>query len=195
MVSTRLSLILLLACYSVAIAGCSDSAPTAPRELQPPRALADWDEDDEDDEDEDDDDGDDDGVRDEDEMLSCAPSRRLATTKTIGPAGGTIRVGTHKLVIPPLALASNVEITATQVAGSRVQVEFQPHGLTFARDAKLVLSYEHCSVPENYPLDIVYINDTTGVEILRTLFSEGDEGARVKAQLEHFSNYAVAYRY
>jgi len=198
MIGARTTTGYALALLVLVTGACADGAPTAPAAR--PAALtpedARFEEDGEDGEEDD-----------SDELLSCPVSPRRTARKTIGRAGGTLAVGRHKLSIPAGALAQNVTITATQVAGAAPQVEFQPHGLQFARPARLTLDYSHCRVPGWPPLAIVYYTtDAAGLHIEEYLDAAwtgtGDEdededdegGARLAAALEHFSGYAVAYR-
>src|SRR5688572_32097783 len=45
-------------------------------------------------------------------LLACTPLPSARTEQTVGPAGGTIVVGPHRLVVPAGALAAPVLITA-----------------------------------------------------------------------------------
>ena len=81
-------------------------------------------------------------------LLGCTPLPYARTEQTVGPAGGTILVGPHRLVIPAGALAAPVLITAEAPADSVNSVRLLPHGLTFApgKPARLTLSYANCSL-------------------------------------------------
>lgn len=129
----------------------------------------------------------------------CSPARRFPkprTEQTVGPAGGTILVGPHRLVIPAGALTSPVLITAEAPADSVNSVRLLPHGLTFApgKPAKLTLSYANCSLlGQLLPKRIVYTTDL--LEILEWLLSADEPLARrVSTSLEHFSRYAIAWQ-
>ena len=65
-------------------------------------------------------------------LLGCTPLPYARTEQTVGPAGGTILVGPHRLVIPAGALASPVLITAEAPSDSVNSVRLLPHGLDFA---------------------------------------------------------------
>jgi len=192
-----------LAVLTVLVGACAD-APTAPvvrpipSTLQPGAPSFDEDEDDEDGENDEDDDS--------DELLSCPDAVQRTTSRTIGRWGGTITVGRHRLTIPAGALSRNVVITATQVAGPHARVEFQPHGLQFARDARLTLDFSACRVPNpKPPISIVYFTtDSAGLHIeeyLNTTWTQGgdededdEDGVKqVTSPLKHFSGYAVAW--
>ena len=125
-------------------------------------------------------------------LLSCPSYVTYTATKTIGPLGGTITVGPHKLVVPPGALTQNVTITATAPAGRYVAVEFKPQGLTFLAPSALTLSYKQCGLLSVPPLKIVYIDDEQ--RILEVLVSLQNLLLReVTGKVNHFSQYALAY--
>lgn len=124
-------------------------------------------------------------------LLSCDPQRQLKATKLIGPLGGRLVVGDHELVVPQGALSQWVQITATQQSGTVAVVDFQPHGLRFAKPAALRMSYGSCTVPPQGVQSIVYVNDEN--QILETPPSLDD--AKVEAVtglINHFSGYAIA---
>ena len=70
-------------------------------------------------------------------LLSCSTQPLVRTTQVVGPEGGVILVGTHRLVIPAGALKASVTITAEQVPGRVNSVRFLPEGLKFERPAAL----------------------------------------------------------
>jgi hypothetical protein len=128
-------------------------------------------------------------------LLSCNVRQTYTTTRVIGRDGGTIRVGAHTLVIPRGALSSNKTITATAPKGDVVAVEFQPHGLQFAKPTILTMSYAECglvkSVLKKLSPRIVYVDDNRN--ILETLISLPDLLRQtVTAKTDHFSSYMVA---
>lgn len=128
-----------------------------------------------------------------DGLLVCDPQQSLRTSKYIGPYGGTIEVGNHKLVIPRGALSSTVLITATQQSGTSAMVDFQPHGLKFSQPAALQLSYGSCSAPSGSVQSIVYVNENN--QIVEAPPSVDDaRSENVNGLIDHFSGYAVATR-
>ena len=123
-------------------------------------------------------------------LYQCATPSFGAVTKRVGPAGGTISIGPHSLVIPAGALDRTVEITASTHAASHVRVDFQPEGLQFGTSATLRLSYAHCPAPPLLP-KVVYVDEL--LSILEVLPSLNDLSNReVSARLRHFSGYAIA---
>jgi hypothetical protein len=125
-------------------------------------------------------------------LLNCEPMPITRVSKRIGPNGGELRVGPHKLTVPAGALATEVEISGAAVSGSRREVEFAPHGLTFAKQVRLTMTYDRCAVPSGTTLGIVY----TGQDgrILATQPSVTLSSVKqVEGWTDHFSGYAVAY--
>jgi hypothetical protein len=124
-------------------------------------------------------------------LLSCSQQPYAVKTQTVGSAGGTIVVGTHRLVIPAGALGSSVKITAEQMSGRVNSVRFSPDGLKFAKPAVLTLSYGNCSSLLILKR-VVYTNEL--LSILELLPSIDDLRTRtVSASIRHFSRYAVAW--
>jgi hypothetical protein len=125
------------------------------------------------------------------DLLTCSPQPYAATTATIGPKGGTIKVGDHSLVIPRGALSSPTKITAEQVTGTTNSVRFSPEGLRFQAPAALTMSYNNC-VLVLIQKKIVYTDEKLKVlEVLRSL--DLFKKKTVTAPIDHFSRYAVAF--
>jgi hypothetical protein len=124
-------------------------------------------------------------------LLSCSTQPSVVKTQTVGTAGGTILVGTHRLVIPAGALTSSVKIKAEQVSGRVNSVRFSPDGLKFAKPATIYLSYANCS-SLLLVKRVVYTNEL--LSILELLPSLDDLRTKtVSAPIRHFSRYAVAW--
>ncbi len=163
---------LLLGVAVAAFAACADqapvtSAPAAAAPLKPGRLL---------------------GL--DVSLVSCTPMAAASASALIGPAGGTITVGPHTLVIPAGALASSVTITASAPSDTVNVVNFGPQGLTFAVPAQLTLSYANCGLLSG--LQIAYTDDN--LDILQLLPSVDNVlGQTVSAGIQHFSGYAVAW--
>lgn len=126
-------------------------------------------------------------------LLSCAPLAADSVTQTIGPSGGTIEVGPHRLIVPAGAIVSPVAITAIMPSDTLARVRLLPEGLQFAREAKLEMSYAHCAgawLP--VPRRIVYLDaDLNLLEVLGSLTDVLQR--KVSTDLDHFSDYAVAW--
>ena len=97
-------------------------------------------------------------------LLRCAPLPADSVTQTIGPDGGTLSVGTHRLTIPAGALAVPVTITAIAPSDTVNQVRFFPEGLTFASPARLTMSYANCGFLYGLtPKQIAYTTDDLSI--------------------------------
>ncbi|HEY7502783.1 MAG TPA: hypothetical protein VH700_01695 [Gemmatimonadales bacterium] len=131
-----------------------------------------------------------DGVKDL-RLLSCSTQPYAVVTKVVGPAGGIIVVGTHRLVIPAGALARNYTIRAEQVPNRVNSVRFFPEGLRFAKPAKLTLSYSNCS-PLLLLKRVVYTDELLRIlELIPSL--DNLRTKTVTGDIRHFSRYAVAW--
>ena len=124
-------------------------------------------------------------------LLACDVTQGYSTTQVVGRNGGTIRVGRHSLYIPPEALQSAKTITATAPAGKVVEVEFQPHGLTFSRPTTLTMSYRDCGLVGRLLPRIVYADENHNIlETLLTIANIFNQ--TVSAKTDHFSSYLLA---
>src|SRR2546426_1688585 len=72
-------------------------------------------------------------------LLQCTAMPTATATQTVGPAGGVINVGPHRLSIPAGALGAPVTITATAPSDNVNRIQFQPEGLVFQRSAALTI--------------------------------------------------------
>jgi len=148
-------------------------------------------------------------------FIPCQPLPDAVVRQVVGPAGANIEIGPHRLVIPPGALTAAHQIEAliyqdlvrrttlvklptgraVQVGYSVVNaVSFKPH-LKFRRRAALTLSFANCDVLplESRRATVVYANRMMNV-IRDVLPSAVDPDAgTATAEIEHFSNYAVAW--
>lgn len=126
-------------------------------------------------------------------LLRCSPLPYDSVTQTIGPEGGTLFVGPHRLAIPAGALPTPVTITAVAPSDTVNEVRFFPEGLTFASPAALTMSYANCgAVNLLIPKQIAYTTD--GLDILALLPSfDAFWAQRVTGRLQHFSTYAIAW--
>jgi hypothetical protein len=125
------------------------------------------------------------------DLLVCSSQPYDIEKKTIGSDGGTIRVGTHTLVIPQGALKQKTTITAEQMPGRTNSIRFSPEGLQFQKPASLTMTYKNCLIVL-VKKSIVYTDEKLKIlEVLRSLdlFSK----KTVTAPIDHFSRYAIAY--
>lgn len=127
-------------------------------------------------------------------LLACPVQPEWTDEEEIGPEGGMLKIGPHKLFIPAGALDSTVVISAKAEADSAVSVTFQPEGLTFNVPARLTLDYSHCPlIASLLAKRIAYTTDDLD-DVIQMLHSSDDLYHRkVSANLDHFSRYAVAW--
>ena len=124
-------------------------------------------------------------------LVSCNVRTTHTGSADIGPAGGFVRVGPHRLTVPPGALRERVRISAVAPKGRYVQIKFEPEGLEFSRPTLLTMSYSECSLLSPLRLKIVYVNDKLEIlEVLPTLVSVLTRTAH--APVDHFSRYMLA---
>ncbi len=144
----------------------------------------------------------DDEDEDSDSLVSCRPLPYDSVTRTIGPAGGFIQVRHNWLVIPRGALSAPVTITAVAPSDTVAMVRFQPQGLQFQKNALLVLAYDNCRIPKHVTPRIALVTDAFQViEFLTPVtishddhrFKKAHAKRQVIGELQHFSNYAVAW--
>ena len=125
-------------------------------------------------------------------FLICQPKKYAGKVKIIGPEGGEIRIGRHKIRIPAGALTERTVITGVVPVSLLVDVELSSHGLQFATPATLTLNYRHCDRPDDFEYRIAYIDANRNVLEWPTSTNSRREG-KVTAEIDHFSKYAVAY--
>jgi len=125
-------------------------------------------------------------------LLTCRPLPAAVDSALIGPAGGTLVLGPHRLVVPPGALREPVEIRGVAPSDTVNSVEFSPEGLRFARPAALTMSYANCGLVTWLLPRIAYTTD--GLQLLYYIPSLADLFRHdVTGQVWHFSRYAIAW--
>jgi hypothetical protein len=124
-------------------------------------------------------------------LVSCNVKKTYSASAVIGPDGGTLKIGPHRLTVPPKALKKKVLISAVAPKGTYVQIKFEPQGLEFERKTALTMSYAECSLLSPLDLKIVYVNDQLEIlEVLPTVVSVLTRTAT--APVDHFSRYMLA---
>lgn len=125
------------------------------------------------------------------DLLLCSPQPYAVTTKTIGPDGGVIVVGTHALVIPKNALSKKTTIKAEQMRGTTNSLRFSPEGLRFQKPAALTMTYHNCALVLLQKKIVFTTEQFKILEVLRSL--DLFKSKTVTAPIDHFSRYALAY--
>jgi hypothetical protein len=125
------------------------------------------------------------------DLLLCSSQPYAIASEWIGPDGGSMRVGSHVLLIPRGALSRWVKITGEQIPGKTNSARFSPEGLEFERPAVLTMAYDNCALVL-LQKKIVYTDEQLKVlEVLQSL--DLFRSKTVSAPIDHFSRYAVAY--
>lgn len=135
------------------------------------------------------------------EFLRCEPLKRETARKLIGPQGGELKVGPHRLEIPAGALSAPVLISADTRGGPIVDVAFEPHGLQFSKPVTMTLSYKHCIFPVDPRLQVGYyehLGNSLGNGTMQVIelppFLQDEDLDEVQALTDHFSGYALVTR-
>lgn len=126
-------------------------------------------------------------------LMRCRPQAYAFDEDIIGPAGGTLTIGPHTLVIPSGALAVRTRIRGEIVTDTVNSVRLYPHGLVFERPARLTMSYANCNIVSTLlPKRIAYVSER--LTILEFLLSLDDVlRKKVTGQVDHFSRYAISW--
>jgi hypothetical protein len=190
----------LLVGATVVALSCRDASPVGVAGLTPAGTATFQANADDDGEESDTTDGDD---QNGDSLAVCRPLPYDSVTQTIGPEGGEIEVGRNWLLVPRGALRERVSITAVAPSDTVAMIRFGPTGLRFRATALLVATYDNCRVPQGVTPRIALVTNAfsvieflpSGDDLLPRGFHKGHKGGhrRVVGQLQHFSNYAVAW--
>ena len=131
------------------------------------------------------------------------PARERTASAVIGKSGGVLRIPSGaRLVVPAGAVSANVTFRVTQVAGSILAYDFEPHGITFAVPLTLEQPingtnfgrFTNPTIQGAYFKDVKQLNHATGKAIVDefrpTLLSIDKKWIRFS--IDHFSGYIVA---
>lgn len=118
--------------------------------------------------------------------VACTVPAALTGSALIGPSGGELDVGPHRLIIPPGALTAVTLVSGTVPAGSTIRIDFEPEGLQFKKPAGLILDASSCAGVPN----VVYLNEDGGIEEhIEAIFSNWWH--TIAAPIDHFSGYML----
>lgn len=131
------------------------------------------------------------------------PAKERTASAVIGRAGGVLRIPSGaRLVVPAGAVSANVTFRVTQVAGSILAYDFEPHGITFAVPLTLEqpingTNFDRFTNPVvrgAYFKDVLQLDQTrlkaTVDEFRPTVLSIDKQWIRFS--IDHFSGYIVA---
>lgn len=125
-------------------------------------------------------------------VLVCPPMDYAAEIAIIGPAGGELRAGPHRLVIPAGALRQPTVITAEALVSLARELRFSPHGTQFAVAPTVTMSYKGCTIPKDSETTVTYVDDD--LDVLEWPKAKDDKKGEVTGYIWHFSRYATASR-
>ena len=130
-------------------------------------------------------------------LLPCQNTKELRAVQTIGPDGGTLQVGDHRLVIPRGALGDKVELTGVLLVDRVLKVRIQANGadsFQFRQPVSLTLSYAKCEGVSGAQQLRVYKIDPATNQVIRDHGGTVDPRARaVTAPLDSLSTYTLGY--
>ena len=130
------------------------------------------------------------------EFTYCTPQPYAVASGVIGPSGGLLKAGKHRLWVPAGALKDPVLITMEIPSGYTNRVVLRPAGLKFNRDylPHLVMSYTDCSVSAGSSQRIAYINERLGT--IEPAATEQDPSSMtVDGSLAYFPDYLLQSTY
>lgn len=128
-------------------------------------------------------------------LLICPNSKEVRVEQTIGPEGGTLQVGEHRLVLPKGAVTERVKFTGVLLADRVLKVQFRANGqdgYKFAQPAALTLGYGRCDVQTDPQRLRIYKIDPKTNRILAEMGGKVDPNRRsVTAALNSLSTYTL----
>ncbi len=130
------------------------------------------------------------------EFTYCTPQPYAVASGVIGPTGGMLKAGKHRLWVPAGALKDPVLITMEIPSGYTNRVLLRPAGLKFNRDylPHLVMSYTDCSVSAGSSQKIAYINERLGT--IEPAATDNDPlSMTVDGTLAYFPDYLLQSTY
>lgn len=122
-------------------------------------------------------------------IVYCEPLQYTGDVKIMGPEGGEISIGPHKLWVPAGALETHTVITGEMAVSLAVSVKLSPHGTQFLRPVTLQLNYKHCSQPDDLTRRVAYTDEQ--LNVLEWQSSLDSSEGIVNGYLWHFSQYTV----
>lgn len=120
--------------------------------------------------------------------LNCSPRFESRGSAWIGPAGGILRIGNHRLIVPAGALTRKVFISGTVPQGKPFQIDLQPHGLQFRKAAGLILDASSCV---DVPTIVYLIDQVTVSDPIPAVYSNWWKA--IACPIWHFSGYSIAF--
>ncbi|HUH13943.1 MAG TPA: hypothetical protein VMK65_12590, partial [Longimicrobiales bacterium] len=112
--------------------------------------------------------------------------------KTIGPAGGSLRLLDFEIVVPPNAVSKSTEFMIRLPVDPHerelVMAEFGPHGASFAVPVTLRFPLAGTTLEGDGAAAVVWWDG----EVWRRLESRTTADGRIEADTDHFSTYGTS---
>ena len=131
-------------------------------------------------------------------ILLCPTTESFRTEGVVGPAGGSLSVGGHRLTVPAGVLTEATHLTLYAPAGRHVRLELSAGGAEhyrFRAPVVVTISYDRCA-RQHRPASpaVAWYTDVAGGVPLERMPSKDDRKRRaVTFATTHFSTYAVCY--
>lgn len=127
-------------------------------------------------------------------LLSCPVSESATASAAIGPEGGVLRVGRHRLSVPAGAVPETTTFVMTVPAGRYLEVDVSATGVehyTFRKPVAITIDFSRCLLYLG-PYRVWYIDATTKA-LLEDMGGVTDLLSRTHTfETGHLSGYAVA---
>lgn len=118
------------------------------------------------------------------------PSQTFAM-QTIGPAGGSVSLGSFEIVVPEGALSFPTSVTIALPTDPRlagyVVAEFGPHGIKFDVPVTIRLPFAGTTADSDVTMHVLWYNGSEWTPLPSSITSDG----RVQADTDHFSEYGT----
>jgi hypothetical protein len=129
------------------------------------------------------------------QLLNCPNPTEVREVQQIGPDGGTLQIGDHRLDVPAGAVAQTVSFTGVLLADELLKVTIQADGaddFRFQSPATLTLSYARCPAPaEPERLRIYKIDPRTNRVIQDVGGRAAPQERTITAPLDGLSTYTA----
>jgi hypothetical protein len=129
------------------------------------------------------------------ELITCNTTEEIRATEQIGPQGGTLQVGDHRLEVPAGAVAQTVSFTGVLLADELLKVTIQADGadeFRFQSPATLTLSYARCPAPAEPERLRIYKIDPRTNRVLEDVGGRAAPQERtITAPLDGLSTYTA----
>jgi hypothetical protein len=110
----------------------------------------------------------------------------------IGPQGGVLNLGHHRLIVPPGAVNDFVWISMSNASANAVAVDCNPSPFTFNLPVTLILSYrgtQYEDMDGTPPLSVIYMASNGSFQPLPSVVDPIN--LTVSAATNHFSRYII----